>query len=29
MAVRVGDFDGTGYPNIEKYVNGLLDGTYR
>ena len=23
-----GDFDGTGYTNIEKYVNGLLDGQY-
>ncbi|HVZ88127.1 MAG TPA: hypothetical protein VHG72_14235, partial [Polyangia bacterium] len=23
-----GDFDGTGYTNIEKYVNGLIDGTY-
>jgi hypothetical protein len=24
-----GDFDHTGYTNIEKYINGLLDGTYR
>ncbi|MEN3614120.1 hypothetical protein AAH979_31785 [Plantactinospora sp. ZYX-F-223] len=24
-----GDFDRTGYTNIEKYVNGLLDGSYR
>ncbi len=23
-----GDFDGTGYTNIEKYVNGLADGSY-
>ena len=23
-----GDFDGTGYTNIEKYVNGLVDGIY-
>ncbi|MER7281780.1 RICIN domain-containing protein [Dactylosporangium sp. NPDC000244] len=23
-----GDFDHTGYTNVEKYVNGLLDGTY-
>jgi hypothetical protein len=23
-----GDFDGTGYTNIEKYVNGLVDGSY-
>lgn len=23
-----GDFDGTGYTNIEKYVNGLIDGAY-
>ena len=23
-----GDFDGTGYTNVEKYVNGLIDGTY-
>ena len=23
-----GDFDGTGYTNIEKYINGLIDGTY-
>ena len=24
-----GDFDGTGYTNIEKYVNSLADGPYR
>jgi hypothetical protein len=24
-----GDFDHTGYPNVEKYLNGLVDGTYR
>jgi hypothetical protein len=23
-----GDFDGTGYTNIEKYVNGIVDGSY-
>jgi hypothetical protein len=23
-----GDFDGTGYTNIEKYINGLVDGSY-
>jgi hypothetical protein len=23
-----GDFDGTGYTNIEKYINGLIDGSY-
>ncbi|MFI5909163.1 RICIN domain-containing protein [Dactylosporangium sp. NPDC051541] len=23
-----GDFDHTGYTNVEKYINGLLDGTY-
>ena len=23
-----GDFDGTGYTNVEKYVNGLVDGSY-
>lgn len=23
-----GDFDGTGYTNIEKYINGLTDGSY-
>jgi hypothetical protein len=23
-----GDFDGTGYTNVEKYVNGLADGSY-
>ncbi|MCO8271673.1 hypothetical protein M1L60_13840 [Actinoplanes sp. TRM 88003] len=23
-----GDFDQTGYPNIEKYINGLLDAQY-
>jgi hypothetical protein len=23
-----GDFDGTGYTNIEKYINGLADGSY-
>jgi hypothetical protein len=24
-----GDFDHTGYTNVEKYINGLLDGAYR
>jgi hypothetical protein len=24
-----GDFDRTGYTNIEKYINGLLDNQYR
>jgi hypothetical protein len=28
-ADATGDFDHTGYTNIEKYVNGLLDGSYR
>jgi hypothetical protein len=23
-----GDFDGSGYSNIEKYLNGLMDGSY-
>ena len=23
-----GDFDHTGYTNIEKYINGLIDGSY-
>lgn len=27
-ADATGDFDGTGYANIEKYINGLLDGSY-
>ena len=25
-ADATGDFDGTGYPNVEKYINSLLDG---
>ncbi|GAA1644006.1 hypothetical protein [Actinoplanes couchii] len=28
VADAAGDFDGTGWTNIEKYVNGLLDGQY-
>ena len=28
-ADATGDFDRTGYTNIEKYINGLLDGAYR
>jgi hypothetical protein len=27
-ADATGDFDGTGYPNLEKYLNGRLDGSY-
>ena len=27
-ADATGDFDGTGYTNVEKYLNGLLDGSY-
>jgi len=29
VADSTGDVDHTGYTNIEKYINGLLDGTYR
>jgi ricin-type beta-trefoil lectin protein len=28
-ADATGDFDHTGYTNVEKYINGLLDGSYR
>ena len=27
-ADATGDFDHTGYTNIEKYINGLIDGSY-